>query len=273
MRKCLIGLVFFAFGCSATSEATSEGTDESNLTSSRNQDVQVLKVYDAPSFGLSKASIYESLDQEDCKPEGITWTAIKAHDVEVDGPLAVKLDCTDAFSKKYGFPSMRAVKVEGTRTKKDEEKHYGYVGFANSAGAFWVKTVELVVKEGAIDAASLNGIGFYLNTFSYRYYEAPPAPGADNGNGYFMFADQVRVQAPQYPATTLRSGAKARVIKVLLPSQFAMGGSSAVPGFYFRPFVEYVAGGEKHQRWDSVASDYFVGTSTQFNREGDVLGP
>jgi hypothetical protein len=271
----LLGFFFLATSAIAcahnTSNEDAEASSDELITHERNQDVQVLKVYDAQSFSVSKGSIYPALNQEDCKPEGKTWTEIKAWDVAVSGHLAVKLDCTEAFQQKYGFPSMRAVKLDGYRTRTQEQDYYGYVGFSNSMGAFWVKTIELVVKQGAIDASSFNGIGFYLNSFSYPYYQARPAPGPDNGNGHFMFASQVRAQANQYPAATLANGEKVRVIKVLLPSQYAMGGSSYVPAFYFRPFAEYVDGADKHQRWDIVASDYFVGIGTQFNREGDVL--
>jgi hypothetical protein len=247
-------------------------TGAEDITTARNEDVQVLKVYDAASFSVSKGSIYRSLNQEECVPEsGKSWSEIKAWNVTASGHLAVKLDCTEAFQKAYGFPSMRAVKLEGYRVRPGEEAYYGYVGFSNSASSFWVKTVELVVKETAIEAASLHGVGFYLNAFQFPYYQARPAAGPDNGNAHFLFQDGVRAQANQYPAATLASGEKARVIKVLLPAMYAIGGSSYVPAFYFRPFVEYVADGEKHQRWDRVADNYFVGLSTQFNREADVL--
>ena len=257
-------------GCATSTDATetSEGRIE---TAARNEDVQVLKVYNGQSFTFSKNSIYERIDQEACNPEGTTWTAIKAHDTASAGWLNVTLDCTDAVAAKFGIAPMRAIKVSGSRTKISEEGYYGYVGFSNSAGSFWSKTVELVVKQSAIDAPTFNGVGFYLNAFSYRYYEARPAPGANNGNAYFQFAAKVRAEANAYPAVTLASGEKARVIKVMLPSEYASGGTSSVPAFYFRPFAEYGSGVDKHQRWDSVVADYFVGTSTDFNREGDVL--
>lgn len=277
MRNFRIALTFLLLATSAaactspTSDASVDTSDDHLGSSERNQDVQVLKVYAAPSFSLSKGSIYPAVDQEECKPEGISWSDLKAHDTATSGYLSVTLDCTEAFTKKYGFPSMRAVKLTGYRTKKSEEAYYGYVGFSNGGGAFWVRTVELVVKEAVIDAASFNGIGFYLNSFWYTYYQPRPAPGANNGNGYFMFANQVRAQANQYPAATLASGEKARVIKVMLPSEYALGGTSSVPAFYFRPFAEFLDGADKHQRWDAVSSDYFVGFDTQFNREADIL--
>lgn len=261
-----------AIACAHPTEDDSAVAAASDLNSARNEDVQVLKVYDSPSFSFSKQSIYGSIDQEQCTPDGgLTWAQIKAHDTATDGWLSITLDCTDAFSKKFGYPSMRAVKVTGSRTKKSEEGYYGYVGFSNSDGQFWAKTVELVVKQSAIDAESLYGAGFYLSSFSYRYYEPAPPPGANNGNAYFVFSEAIRTQANQLPAVTLQGGEKARVIKVLLPSVYASGGTSSVPAFYFRPFVEYCAGGETYQRWDSVASDYFVGTTTSFNRENDIL--
>lgn len=278
MRTFRLALTFLLLAassaaCASAGEENLETSADHLDTSARTRDVQVLKVYAAPSFSISLGSIYPAvhLDQEECKPEGKSWADIKAHDTEVSGTLSVKLDCTDAFTKKYGFPSMRAVTLQGTRTKKSQEASHGYVEFSNGAGGFWVKTVELVVKQSAIDAASFNGVGFYLNAFRYRYYEAPPAPGPNDGNGYFLFADQVRAQANQYPATTLSTGEKARVIKVMLPSADALGGTSSVPAFYFRPFAEFVNGADKHQRWDSVNSDYFVGFNTEFNREDDVL--
>jgi len=259
--------------CSAPVAEPRQESADAVSTSARNEDVQVLKVINAPSFSLSKASIYAALDQEQCRPEGTTWSEIKAWDTEVSGYLSVTLDCTDAFTRKFGFPTMRSVTIRGYRTKKAEEAHYGYVGFSNSGGGYWVKTVELVVKQSAIDAPTFHGIGFYLNAFSYRYYEPRPAPGPDNGNGHFMTAAQVRAQADQYPAATLANGDRVRVIKALLPSEYALGGTSSVPAFYFRPFAEYQDGADKHQRWDRVASDYFVGSSTEFTRERDLLTP
>lgn len=268
----LLGLFIFAATAACTQAEAPVGTaSDALVTSARNEDVQVLKVTNAPSFSISKGSIYKMIDQEQCKPEGKSWSEIKAWDVETSGYLPVRLDCTEAFAKLYGYPSIRTVSLLGSRTKKSEEGYYGYVGFSSGAGSYWVKTIELVVKEPTIASESFHGIGFYLNEFSYRYYEARPAPGPNNGNGYFLFADQVRAQANQYPAATLPSGDKVRVIKVLLPSAYALGGSSAVTAYYFRPFAEYVAGEDKHQRWDSVLTDYFVGGSTEFNREADVL--
>ncbi len=272
MPRRLFLLGIFVLGATSAACASADvSSSESDFTASRNQDVQALKVENAPSFSVSRASMYPALEQEDCKPEGKTWSEIQAWDVAASGHLPVKLDCTEAFSKKYGYPSMRAVTVEGYRTRRSEEAYYGYAGFSNSGGSFWVKTVELVVKQSAIDAPSFHGIGFYLNSFSYPYYQPPPAPGPNNGNAYFVFADQVRAQADQYPAATLPSGDKVRVIKVLLPAPYAHGGTSYAPGFYFRPFAEYLVGAEKHQKWDEVASDYFVAATTQFNRERDIL--
>jgi hypothetical protein len=268
-----LAFVLLATGSVACGGAgdTTGSSDEDLTTSARNQDVQVLKVYDAPSFSFSPSSIYQPIDQEECKPEGKTWPEIKAHDAAVSGYLPVKLDCTEAVTKKFGLPTMRAVKLNGYRTRIAEQSYYGYVGYPNGESSLWAKTVELVVKQSVIDSPSFHGIGFYLNSFQYPYYQTPPAPGADNGNGFFMFAAQVRAQANQYPAATLPSGEKVRVIKVLLPSLYAIGGTSYVPAFYFRPFAEFVVGADKHQRWDAVASDYFVTHNTQFNRERDVL--
>ncbi len=257
-------------GCATSTDATETSADRIE-TSARNEDVQVLKVYAGQSFTFSKNSIYDHIEQESCKPEGTTWAAIKAHDTTALGWLSVTLDCTDAVTARFGIAPMHAIKVTGSRTKPTEEAYYGYVGFSNSAGSFWSKTVELVVKQSAIDAPTFNGIGFYLNSFSYTYYQPRPAAGANNGNAYFQFADKVRAEANAYPAVTLASGEQARVIKVMLPSEYASGGTSSVPAFYFRPFAEYASGADKHQRWDSVAADYFVGATTEFNREGDIL--
>lgn len=276
MLNRLIPLIFGLLATATTAACTAPTSDDAassdeEISSARNRDVQVLKVYDASSFSLSKGSIYPALDQEQCKPEGATWKEIKDHDYPAGGYMPVKLDCTDAFTKKYGLPTMRAVTGAGYRTRKDQEQAYGYVGFNNGEGGYFVKTVELVVKQTVIDSPSFNGIGFYLNAFQYAYYVPAPAPGADNGNGYFLFADQVRAQANTYPATTLSTGEQARVIKVLLPFPTATGGSSYVQAFYFRPFAEFVAGSDKHQRWDAVTTDYFVRYDTSFNREGEIL--
>lgn len=267
----LVAVTSVACAAPAGDETSSESTAGSDLTSARNKDVQVLKVYDAPSFGVVNQSIYKNLDQRKCEPEGKTWAEIEAWDVDTSGWLTVTLDCTKAFEDAYGFPSMRAVKATGSRSKKSQERYYGTVAFSNSDGLFWVKTVELVVKESAIAAPSLNGIGFYLNSFSFPYYQPHPAPGPNNGGAWFVTADQVRQEAAMYPAATLRSGDKARVVKVLLPGSVQQGGSTYAPSFYFRPFVEYLADGEKHQRWDEVANDYFVGQTTSFDRAADLL--
>lgn len=260
-----------AFACAGSDDGAPE-TSGADLTSSRNHDVQVLDVVDAPTFSISKASMHSAFDQEECIPEGKTWDEIKGWDAGASGYLPVKLDCTAAFVKKFGFPSMRAVTAEGARTRPGpEEKSYGYVGFPDGHGTFWTKTVALVVKQTVIDSPSFQGIGFHLNAFAYAAHQAPPEPGENNGNALFVSADQVRAQAEQHPAATLPSGDKVRLIKVLLAAEYPPGGTSRVPGFYFRPFAEYLAGAEKVRKWDPVARDYFVNWQTQFNREGDVL--
>ncbi len=261
-----LALTLLAAGCAAKRDDTAGASDDINAE--RNEDVQVLKVYDSASFSLVKSMTIPYLDPESCAPEGgISWEQIKLHDRDKNGELNVTIDCTEAIGQRFGAAPMRVMKFRGHRLGKTES---AYLDFGDDH-VFHTLTVELVVKQGAVDAPSLNGLGFYLNKADSPSGQPRPQPGANDGSSNFLSPDRVRTAANRYPATKLKFGDSARVVKVVLPISYPTAGSTYSHAFYFRPFTEYLVGGDKFQKFDPVATDYYVTQSTEFDRENDIL--
>ena len=256
----------FVLSLLSTATATAE--------SGRNKDVQVTQVWNQNGIAIrsaaSRVSGLQVIDPSTCRGMNMSWDEFLAS----PGDTRLQIDCSLQVEAATNLPLVRPVYARGTRTgsRRLEEEIGGPFAQSDNNGLFFLKTIEIAVKDSVVSAPSFRGIGFYLNVFSYSYYQTPPAPGDNNGNPFYIGAERVRDQLRGARAVTLLDGTSAHVLKVLMPIPYAHGGISTISGAYLRPYAEFQSEtGERVQRYDDTDRDYFLNAMMTFNRESDVL--
>jgi hypothetical protein len=130
--------------------------------------------------------------------------------------------------------------------------------------------ISVLLKSSAFYDKTFKGIGFYVNRGSFDAVHTvyPPNDG-NNQVGYLVSKRDFRFAGPR----VLKDGTLA--IEFLFTDfyHFVPGGTWFSPSSYMKPYALFNDGTRLYRIWDSNGSDYFLTTTTRFDRTTELISP
>ncbi|MEI8346849.1 MAG: hypothetical protein WCG27_05250 [Pseudomonadota bacterium] len=130
--------------------------------------------------------------------------------------------------------------------------------------------ISVVLKTGAFDEKYFKGIGFYVNRGSFDFvHSIYPQNDGSHQDGRFISKREFYSNGDRL----LKDGTHAIEFLFIDFYHYAPGGTWFSPSSYVKPYALFDDGQNQYRIWDNVGSDYFITTTTHFDRSDKILLP